>query len=989
MIPTQLHRSMCKVVLLASAVIAGSIGATLSAPAFAQDSNTTFDEIVVTGSRIKRADEFDAPIPLTVVSSDAVQDAGSTILGDVLGNLPQVLVGMSVQNSSTTLFNTGQSRVDLRGLGSARTLLLVDGRRHLTGDFRTSSVDLNLIPSTMIDRVEVISGGASAVYGSEAISGVVNVLLKKNLDGATIDVQAGITAEGDGAEYKAAAGYGFAFAEDRGSVVLGAEIGSVHPIYQIDRDWAYPGVRRDTTQTPQPIIPQSRSNTAATATFQFTSNASSSIAPDRSSLNVNSAACRTTTVSPSCQDPWLIYTAQYNALQSELDRRALRAYADFDVTDRLKVFVDTSYAEVEGLGIFVPSFSNAGGGGTMPVQIRGDYAYLSGSPLGSQLTAQWLAALPAGTTTLTRTNTAFVGKIWEEFGMRNSETYRASYRLVGGVEGSFDLLGRDVDWSFSTQYSRLIGHVIGQGTPYVQRVQQAVDAVLISGQIVCNDPAARALGCQPWDLLNGPSPAAVAWANAESRTDGVASQTAFALNANSSVFELPAGPLKAAVGGEYREEKSDQIQDPLSASNALFYNVIGRTKGQYHLREAYAETVAPLLRDLPFAHRLNFEAAGRVGNYSSVGGVDQWRLQLSWAPTEDVTFRGSKSVAVRAANITELYAPQGRNFTSTANDPCDRAQVAGIASDPARQAIRIANCSAAIPGYNSATFVSNIGPGRASLPLLQGGNPDLSEETADTLTIGAVVRPRVLEHFTVSLDYWKIKLSDAINTIPINTLLTNLCYDAPQPIGNNRFCQLIRRDPTGTTTASVVGGVAEVILTNQNVQGIETSGYDLAIQYAYDFGNLGTAQLRLDGTKVVRWDLIGIPGGPVTHYAGTLTGVNGAVPKYKANGTLGWARGNLTLQWQSRFQDSYAVSEVLLPTALSPFYTGQYFEHDLRGSYRVMDGLTVRLGINNLSNEHPPIIPEVGGATSSQTSTYDNRGRWYYAGVNYEFGKTK
>lgn len=986
--------------------LAIAVSATLSGAAFfgaagsatAQEVGSSPAEIVITGSRIKRDDTFDAPVPLAVVDSSAIASSGITLLGDALGNLPQALAGVSLQNSSNSLFNTGQSRVDLRGLGSARTLLLVDGRRHLTGDFRTSSVDLNMIPSTMIDRVEAISGGASAVYGSEAIAGVVNVILKKEMDGAILDVQAGMTGEGDGDELKVGVGYGIGFADGRGSFLIGGEFASADPIYQVDRSWAYPGVRRNTNLAPQTIVQQSRSNLAGTATFQFvrsTTNPSlersSTIARDRSTLYTNSPECRTTTVSPLCQDPWLNYLAQYNVLQSELERRALRTYIDFDIGDSLTVFADLSFAQVDGLGISVPVFSNAGGGGTMPVLIRGDYAYLnSGTPLAGLVRAHWLAALPAGTTTLTRADTAQVGKIWEEFGMRNSDTHRESYRLIGGFEGHFELADRKVDWNFHSQYSRLTGSVVALGVPYVARVQQATDAVLLNGQIVCNDAGARAQGCQPWDLINGPSPAAVGWASATARTDGAASQTVLGLNANTSLFDLPAGALAVAMGGEYREEKSDQVQDPISESNQLFYNVIGRTKGQYHVREAYTEIVVPLLRDLPGAHRLSVEGAGRIGDYSTVGGVKQWRLQATWAPVEDVSFRGSKSVAVRAPNITELFAPQSRNFTTTANDPCDRAQVSAIANDPGRQAIRIANCAAAIPGYtyvsSSNGFQSNIGTGRPSLPILQGGNPQLFEEAAETLTVGMVVRPRFVSDLSLSIDYWKIQVDDAINLIPINTLLANLCYDVAQPIASNRFCQLIRRDPTGTSTSNIVGGVAEVTLTNQNVQSIETSGIDVAIRYSHAVGG-GTIQLQFDATKVTRWDLTGIPGGPVTHYAGTLTGVNGAVPEYKASAGLGWTSGNFSLQWQTRFQDSYGVSEIDPSSSRDPFYTGNYYEHDLRGTYELASGLTLRAGINNLSDEHPPLLPEVGNGTSAQSSTYDNRGRWYYAGVNYKFGK--
>jgi outer membrane receptor protein involved in Fe transport len=970
--------------------ITAGIGAAVSKSSYAQDRDTSanIQEVIVTGSRVRRPESFDSAVPLAVIDGDALNASGFTVLGDALGNLPQGMVNSNLQNSSGTLFNAGQSRADLRGLGSARTLVLVDGRRHLTGDFRTSAVDLNMIPSTMIDRIDAISGGASAVYGSEAIAGVVNIILKKKMDGLTVDFQGGMTGEGDGDEWKVSAGYGMPFADDRGSFLIGGEFGKVDPILQVDRDWAFPGQRRNTLVSPNTVVPASRTNTMPTATFQLIGGTnpatarSVSVALDRSQINVNSTECRTATVRPLCQDPWLFYGATYNALQGSLERGTGRMYLDYDLTDNMTAFADVSYAKSQGDAIFQPAFSNAAGGGTMPIVMRGDNAYLNGSSaLASQLRTQWAAAGLA----FNQTTAVSVGKFWQEFGNRNTDVSRHSYRAISGLQGDFSLWSRDVTWDVSAQYSELEGFALAFNVPNILKTQQATDAILLNGAIVCRDAAARAAGCQPWDLINGPSQAAVDWANADARSDGKASQTVVAANVATTLLELPAGPLGMAIGMEYREEKSDQIQDALSASGALFYNAIGRTKGEYDITEAYAELVVPILADKFLAKQLSVEAAGRTGDYSTVGSVDQWRLQATWAPIQDVSFRASQSSAVRAPNITELFGPQARNFTTAANDPCDSAQVNAIANDPARRATRVANCAAAIPGYNPATFSSNFGSGRPSLALLQGGNPDLFEETADTMSAGVVLKPRWVDNLSFSFDYWKVEVEDAVNVIPINTLLTNLCYDVNQDPNTNPFCAFIQRDPTGAATGGLVGGVTQVVQTNQNVQSIETSGVDLALQYQYDFGAPGLFQFRADTTRVIRWDLQGVPGGPVTHYAGTLPGVNGSVPEWKANGTVGWSWREITVQVQSRFQDSYALSEVNPSSSLDPFYTGNYWEHDLRATYRWNDALTLRAGLINATDERPPAVPEAGSGTTANSSTYDNRGRWFYVGATYSF----
>jgi iron complex outermembrane recepter protein len=940
--------------------------------------NPKVTEVVVTGSRIRRESGFDYPVPVAVISGTDLQNSGYTVLGDALANLPQALNTTSIQNTSGTLFASGESRVDLRGLGDQRTLVLVDGRRHLTGDFRTSAVDLNVIPSTMIERVEAISGGASAVYGSEAIAGVVNIILRKKYDGFQFDLQGGQTQENDGREWKGSLGYGFNFAADRGHFLIGAEFGRVNPILRVNRDWAYPGIRRNTAVSPQTIVPQSKTNSASTATFQLvggnnTATARSvTITPDYGAVVANSPACATATVSPLCQDPQLSYSQVYDALQGAEKRGTARTYLGFDLTEHATVYADLSYAHVEGDGIFQPAFSTATPGGLLPVVLHGDNAYLNGpSPLAAQLRGFWSQA----GLSFTQASTANVGKFWQEFGDRDSLVVRENYRAVTGVQGSFGVLGRDVDYDVYGQYGELDGYAVGFNVPNIQRVVNETDAVALNGQIVCRNATARANGCVPWDLVDGPSPAAVAWANASSRANGVAHQSIAAANFSTQLFRLPAGEVGFALGGEYRKEESDQIQDPLSASGALFYNALGRTKGGYNIREGYAEVQIPLLRDLPFVHRLSVEAAGRIGDYSTVGRANQWRLAAEWAPVEDIRFRGSSSTAVRAPNITELYAPQGQNFTTLANDPCDKAQIAAIQNNPAQLATRVANCQATIPGYNPATFVSNIGTGRPSLELLQGGNPNLNAETADTFTAGFVVQPHWIEGLQMSVDYWRVNVKGAVSTIPVNTLLQNLCYDVSQAPDSNHFCSLIHRDPTGAITY--------VELTNQNVQAIRTNGLDMSASYRHAFGPVGRLSIQLDGTQFNRWDLEGAPGGPVTHYAGLLTGPNSATPRYKVTGSLNWDWHKLGLTWVSHWLSSLGVSETLPSSFYAPFYTGSYFEHDVVATYRVSNSLTFRAGAINVTNAIPPQLPETAIGNTANSAAYDNRGRWFYVGVNY------
>ena len=980
--------------LLATSIICGAMAVGWAGAAQAQAAageGAELGEIVITGSRIRR-DTFSSPSPIQVVTAEAIRESGNTSVGDILLDTPSINPNQNQQTTSGTLFLAGQARADIRGLGATRTLVLMDGRRLPFSDASSPAVDLNTIPSLMIEQVDIVPGGVSAVYGSEAISGVVNFIMKKEQEGLEIDLQGGISQEGDGEEFRAGFNWGKKFFDDRLNVLVGGEYASLDKIMQKDRDWAYPGIRRNnaTGVTTQGILPASRTNSAPTATFQLVggNNAATARAVTldyRNPTNVVALTepCRTATVQPTCQDEALIYGAIFNALQGKGTRGVLRTYVDYKITESFKAFMDASYVKVSGYGIFQPAFSNAAGGGTMPVVLRGDNAYLNGpGATAAALRAAWLA-IP--NKPLIQSSTAQVGKVWHEFGGRDVKTEREQYRIAGGINGSFETFGRKVDMDSYVQYSRLDGSTISYNVPNIARVQQATDAVLLNGQVVCRDAAARAAGCTPWDLINGPSREAILWTNATSVTDQKITQTVAGLNFATDLFELPAGPVGAAFGVEYRKETSFFEQDALGASGALFFNAIGTREGEYNVKEAYGEVRVPLLKGVPFAEELTVEAAGRVSDYSTIGGTDQYRIGLNWSPVKDVRFRLSEATAVRAPNIIELFSPQSRNFTTAATDPCDAAVFRGATA--AQQAARRVTCAAAIPGWNSATFQSNFGTGRPSLALLQGGNPDLGPETAHTYQYGVVIQPRWIPNLQMSVDFFKYNIDGQVGTIPINTLFQQLCYDdATTPIASNQYCQQILRDRDGSLTG-IVGGVSEVILINQNVAKVKVEGYDYSIAYGFRTEDLfgkdyGSLAFRLDATWMYQFQLQGLPGQAFTQLANTI---NNATPEWKANGSIRWSNDKMSVTWNTIWIDSMISNNAFQPNQLDPYYTGDYWRHDLRASYKVNDQIRVRAGIINLFDEYPPELPEVFTGTGTGSSQYDNRGRFFFVGANMEF----
>lgn len=986
--------TMLRSVLLASAASASLVAAPTVVHAQSQtqtaSSGNEVGEIVVTGSRIRR-DTFNAPSPISVIGADAIRASGQVSLSDVLFDQPMLSVNSNSQNTNANLFLAGQAKADIRGLGANRTLVLMDGRRLPYGDASTTAtaVDLNTIPSLMVERIETIAGGASAVYGSEAIAGVVNFIMKKEQKGLELDIQGGITGEGDGAESRLGFNWGKKFLDDRLNVMIGGEYANQDKIMQKDRDWAFPGIRRDTRLTPQTIVTQSRANTSPYATFQLvggalgTARAVTLDVRDPSQVVRLSAACSTATVQPDCQDPSLFYSTIYNALQGKSDRAIIRGYADYKLTDTFKAYVDASYVKADGYGIFQPAFSSAAGGGTMPVVLRGDNAYLNGpGATAAALRAEWTAAGKA----FTQASTAQVGKFWQEFGGRDVKSERDQYRVTGGFDGSVKTFGRDLHLEGYVQYSETSGTTISYGVPNIARVQQATDAVLLNGQVVCRDAAARAAGCTPWDLVNGASREAINWTNGIATTDQSVHQTIGNLSFATNVFDLPAGPLAIAGGVEYRKEVSSFVQDPLSASGALFFNAVGTRAGRYDVKEAFGEVRIPILRDVPFAKELSVELAGRLANYSSIGGTDQYRIHAEWAPFKDIRFRATQSTAVRAPNILELYSPQGRNFTGTANDPCDKDNFRSATA--AQQAARRVNCAAAIPGYNPLTFISNFGTGRPSLALLQGGNPDLGPETAHTFEYGVVIQPHWIPNLNLSVDYFKYNLADGVGTVPINTLLGALCYDdATRPYASNPYCAQIQRDPTGNNGGAVVGGVTQVILTNQNIASTKVEGFDYAASYGFHTEDLlgkdyGSVAMRVDATWMYRFAQQGLPGQAYVQFANTITNTT---PEWKVNGSVRWAYDRYSVTWSTLYIGSMIASQTQQAGVLDPYKTGDYFRHDLRVSFKYSDQLTVRAGVVNLFDRHPPALPETFAGTGAGSSQYDNAGRFFFVGANMNF----
>lgn len=971
--------SLLRTTLLGSAAAAAFAAPNLAAAqtADAPQGETAVSEIVVTGSRIRR-DSFEGPAPIAVITGEQMRISGYTLLSDALLDLPTLNANLNGQNSAGTSFLAGQTRADIRGLGAQRTLVLRDGRRLVNNDASDPAVDLSQIPTLLIDRVEIAAGGASAVYGSEAIAGVVNIIMKKRFEGFEADVDAGVRQEGDGQEFRIGGLYGARLLNDRLSVMVAAEVGRIEPILQRDRSELYPGLRRD-NGNPQGVVGASKANISPLGVFQIRQGAVNVAyardVNDPTRLVQLSAACSTVVVSPTCQDPALIYQSQYAALQSKSLRGIIDTHIEYAIDDTTNLFVEASYARSRGYATQSPAFVSPQATAETVIPIFANNPFLAVGPIGPQLRAAFLASGAAANSPI------LIGKYFDDFGGRDTRADRETTRGVIGMNGALEIADRDVHWDWYAQYGRTSAETTHYNVPNLLRITQAVDPVLVAGQIVCRDVAARAAGCVPYDLINGGSREAALWVNANAYTQQRIEQSLVAANITTTLFELPAGPLAIAAGAEYRKEESAFGQDALSASGALFFNATGVRAGQYDVREGYAELRIPVLKDLPFAYDLSFEAAGRVADYSTVGQTDQYRLVANWAPVQDLRFRASQGTAVRAPNIVELYAPQSTSFAAAnapVQDPCDRVNFASTTA--AQQAARRITCAAAIPGYNPATFVSNIGAGRPAARLLVGGNPNLGAETANTYQAGLVIKPRWTPNLSISLDWFKYNIEDQIGTVPTASLLQTLCYDSSAAYATNPFCAQVTRN--------AAGGVVQINQTRQNIAKVKLEGWDGAIAYSMLPGDLfggadyGSLAFKLDATWTYRAAQQNIPNVAYTQLANSI---NGGLPEWRATARADWRMGAFSVGWTGHYIGSMIASTQFTQTQLNPYYTGDYYSHDVRAQYRLTDGVVVRGGINNVADEYPPSLPETYTGTGQGASIYDNGGRYFYLGASFKY----
>ena len=949
-------------VILAAALLSPSIAIAQGEPQGADVGSEQV--IIVTGSRIARPD-LSASVPVAVVSQERIQQAAAANIQDVLSELPAVGQNISRTSSNFSTTGNGQATVNLRNLGSARTLVLVNGRRYVSGIPGTSIVDLNTIPTDLIKEVQVVTGGASAVYGSEAIAGVVNFILDDEFQGLRLHGQNTISDEGDAGRYLATITGGMSFADGRGHIVVNGSYDKDNGLRSRNRGFSAHDMPNRSSFASQGLFSPSGAFAPGAGTFTFDN---LNNLKNYQSANVDGYDRN--------QDRYL---------GLPVERYLASALGKFEVSDGLTLFAEGSYAKSKARSSLEPQavantdLTNADGTDyagiplTNPFIPQGILNYINGLNSDANPNND-VTALPFRR----RSNDIFD---------RSNKNDRDTWRVVVGARGDFaERFNYEVYYSHGqTKDYTASGTVLGPN--YVN----ALNAVAGPNGPVCSinvdaDPTNNDPACYPINIFgyNTVDPRAAAYVtnNGQLSTyNAKVKQDVFSATMSGELFDLPGGALSIATGFEYRRESSSEDFDEATNLGQTLGNMLSDTRGKYNVKEGFLEVVAPILSERPFFHYLGLEGAVRYADYSTVGGVWSWKVGGEFAPVRDLRFRAIYSEATRAPSISELYSAQSETFPAVI-DPCDQAQGEGDSWIPADGLKALPAACAAIPAVAASAANGGFVYTTAQIQNINGyvgGNPDLNEETAKTLTLGAVFQPSFVRGLSITVDYYRIKVKNAIGIIGQQTSLSE-CLEGS---GDDLFCNNIFRDTSGKVT--------QVDAFNLNTGSFLVSGIDTQIRYSTTFGETGRFDVGAYWTHLLKQEQTSFPGGPTQKEVGQLDCYScgrlgtGFRDKFNVSTTVGWS--NWSLNWRVNYMSSVA-DDITDPDAIR---TGAYWYHDAQVRFALDKEKKYEfyLGVDNVFGKKPPVFGDTNPVTfpGTQTSanTYDLYGRMLYAGVDFRF----
>lgn len=855
------------------------------------------ERIEVTGSRIKRAD-MESASPVTVISAAQISMSG---ISNVENLLQEMSFSAGVAGNATNAYWTsggyGTAQVNLRGLGIKRTLVLFNGRRVVGGGTgANSSVDLNMIPTSMIERIEVLKDGASAVYGADAVAGVVNIITKKDFDGAQFSAKSGFTDKGDGQSQDISLTIGGDF--DRGNAVVSVNYTNTEAVLQSDRiDCAKFGTEDGTFQCFGSSTTEGGRALLADGTgVQFNQD------PDTATNGDNFGPYD----SQQHGFEWIPYL---NAV-SPMKRFNISSFVNYEVNDDINLSLETMYTNRRGAQIVTPRRLSG-------VQVSKDFRY---NPTGQDLE-------------ITRRRNTELGA---PFFFQETDTVR----VVMGLDGE---LSNGWYWDVSYNYGRNTGTDGWTFDIAPDKAAQTLD------DSICTYDNSNGIPCGDWFGVNELSQEVIDYVKYRREGTGGNQMTSFTANLTGDLMELPAGALGFALGAERRSEEGWRDPDSTVLANGQEDPI----SGEYDVTEAYIEFAVPILADMPLVQNLSAEIAARYSDYSTVGNKTTYKLGVTWNVNDVLMIRGVQSTAFRAPVITELFGgTNGENLRTI--DPCENASGA-IAS----------NCLAAgVP----ANFIQD---GTTILTSV-GGNPELGAESADTTTVGIVWEPQFIEGMSTTLDYFNIKIEDSITSVNGSDML-KLCYE--DPVGNAQFCNTFTRHP-------VTKQVNELNQRPVNAAVESVSGVDFNVVYKVNLFGFDT-KTNLDVTRLLNHESTPFAGQPTIDKVGFITEDQGSYTEWRSNFSFAVLSDDWTATYSLRY---IGAADDVNGGDFDPL--GKSVDaitySDIAGSYRIIDGLTVSAGIDNIFDKKPPYLTSWNDA-NTDVMTYDLLGRRGFVKVDYRF----
>ncbi|WP_332851495.1 TonB-dependent receptor plug domain-containing protein [Duganella sp. S19_KUP01_CR8] len=956
--------------------------------AHAQDASTEpVQKVQITGSRIS-APGAESPSPLQILTSADIAASGAVNLQELLQKNPTLgTPTLSRTNSNFLTSGAGVSTVNLRNLGDSRTLVLVNGRRFVSGVPGSTSVDLNTIPTDFIERVEMLTGGASATYGSDAVAGVVNIILKKNFDGVLIDGQSGRSSKGDDLKKKLALTFGTTSADGASNIMGHFGYSKQGAVFSKDRERSSQDQTSAITKGHPELafIPKSPnfSGYAPQGHFygdseDFTYDKNGNVIPwSTNGVNgvgatgYNRSALRTIAV------PTERYLFALNGTHAFNDNHSAffeGTYASTKASSNIEAFPLGSDSVFKGSGGQVP----AG-------------AMVKGQLVKNPLVPQYLYDRISDTDGDGIPDYFFTRRL-SEFGARHSDVDRDTFRISTGLKGTVK------DWNYETYvtYGKTKEAQSSTGQVNIPNLRNALSAIpgVAGGAPVCSDANAVAEGCVPINIFgfNTVTPEALKYVTAPGSLLTAVTQKLAGASVSGDLFELPAGKVGLAAGFEWRSEESSSVPDPLTQAGLNAGNATPPTYGKFQVREAFVETRIPLLKDKPFAKDVSFLGTFRHGDYSTVGSTNSWNAGGEWAVTSDFKIRATRAQSTRAPNINELYQAPSQDFPNGLVDPCE-----GVSSS-AGTALAT-NCKNA-PGV-AANMAAHGGIFTLGQPDQQGisgyntGNPDLKAEKGRSTTIGIVVTPRsipLLNKVTFTADYFKINIADAIVGTDRQYALDQ-CYNQ----NNQVFCKFITRRPVQTGNLSA-GSIKYSDTAVTNSGGMGTEGIDMTVSWADKVGpgrlsaQLAYTYLRQFWRRDIPEDKANPSLTPRNDDVGEITANNINAPRNKAVLNTAYKWGSFGATWTATYTGPVALDDQFLKSlSIAPgtvgvgskTYNDFQFTYDIKKEAK--KSMQVYFGINNAFDAKPaPIISGLPGSstgTETDASTYDAIGRRYYLGL--------